>query len=48
MKELVNVIECLEDGGSVDFGKHIIPMSLAQGYQVGLLHHKLHAVDSSA
>lgn len=34
MKELVNVIECVDEGTSVDFGKHIIPMALAQGYSV--------------
>ena len=34
MKELVNVIECVDEGSSVDFGKHIIPMALGQGYSV--------------
>jgi glucose-1-phosphate adenylyltransferase len=34
MKDLVNVIECVDDGNSIDFGKHIIPMALGQGFSV--------------
>lgn len=34
MKELVNVIECVDEGNSVDFGNHILPMALSQGYSV--------------
>ena len=40
MDNLVNVIECIDEGASLDFGKHIIPMALSQHYNVQAHYHE--------